>query len=591
MAMIVNQMPSSGIDNSTRRLLPVRYALKENERGFFVTCVDAPNIQVHVDRGFNASLAAARKYPECTIFLDGAVNGEPFMDVQRRIYNLDHHEGCVRAFTIATCEQAAVIVLKGLDLDGEQWTVFANEPDLDAVLAIWVLLNHMRLMADDSKVRARVMPIVRLQGVIDAHGFELLELSGLSEAAIRTVKEFIETLRAEEVQLKKAGEWEKIDPLKYTISALQSIDDLVYTPDDFRTQVHVDEMVRTPITSDKIAIACESELGIYELEQHLKSIHKDRLGLLILQKARSVFTIRQVDSFLPSTLEPVYDRLNQLDSATGVDRRWSGSSDIGGSPRGVGSKLDSGQIVDACVWVYRPIESLRRIIMIAGAAVLPAVVCWLLLLIANRGLPLGGLPGQMKGCGAAGYGGFSILLTAVSLGAFLVLARRIPGQFGLRSPSGWIWLVAIPVIPLIAIGGGLWLPLWMCAGGTDFGWPFLVVLTLGIVGAELLFRGVVHGVLTAEFNVQYPGGRRFLSIPNVVSSLAYTLSICVLFAPPWWMVADGASLISLVVWAVSALSMGVVCGFAREQGGSIVLPIAVHVVFAIIAWLLAPIIS
>ena len=55
-----------------------------------------------------------------TIFLDGAAKGEPFMDASRGIYNLDHHEGCVRSFTLSTCEQAMILIRKGLDLDGER---------------------------------------------------------------------------------------------------------------------------------------------------------------------------------------------------------------------------------------------------------------------------------------------------------------------------------------------------------------------------------------------------------------------------------------------------------------------------------------
>jgi hypothetical protein len=157
--------------------LPVRYQVKEDESGRYLTCVEASNIFVRIDKTLSVSASAARKYPKGTIFLDGAAKGEPFMDSSRGVYNLDHHEGCVRSFTLSTCEQAMIVIRRGLDLDGERWTVWANDPDLDTVLAIWLLLNHRRINEEGSSARKKIMPIVRLQGVIDAHGFELKELT------------------------------------------------------------------------------------------------------------------------------------------------------------------------------------------------------------------------------------------------------------------------------------------------------------------------------------------------------------------------------------------------------------------------------
>ena len=75
--------------------LPVRYQWKEDDAGSYLMCVEASNIQVRIERGVSLSAAAARKAPKGTIFLDGAAQGEPFMDASRGVYNLDHHEGCV----------------------------------------------------------------------------------------------------------------------------------------------------------------------------------------------------------------------------------------------------------------------------------------------------------------------------------------------------------------------------------------------------------------------------------------------------------------------------------------------------------------
>ncbi len=136
--------------------LPDRYRIKRDDTGAVLTCVEAPTVSVRVQHGFTVTAAAARSAAPGSVFLDGAAQGEPFLDPKREVYNLDHHEACVRSFLLATCEQAMVLVRKGLDLRKREWTVYANDADLDTVLAIWVLLNHLRLDDGSTETRARV---------------------------------------------------------------------------------------------------------------------------------------------------------------------------------------------------------------------------------------------------------------------------------------------------------------------------------------------------------------------------------------------------------------------------------------------------
>src|SRR5262245_66143048 len=138
-----------------------RYRIRDDPEGRVLVCSEAPTLRVRIERGVSVTAAAARGAAPGTIFVDGAAQGEPFVDPQRGVYNLDHHEGCVRAFTLAACEQAMVLIRKGLDLRKRDWTIVANDVDLDVLLAIWVLLNHLRLTGPDPHPRAAVMPLVR----------------------------------------------------------------------------------------------------------------------------------------------------------------------------------------------------------------------------------------------------------------------------------------------------------------------------------------------------------------------------------------------------------------------------------------------
>ncbi len=371
---------------ATQKHLPLRYQLKEDEKGPYLTCVEASNIAVRVERGLSVSASAARKYPKGTIFLDGAAQGEPFVDASKGVYNLDHHEGCVRAFTLATCEQVMIVILKGLDLDDERWSVWANEPDFDTVLAIWLLLNHRRIGGDDPALRRRMMPLVRLQGVIDAHGFELEDLTAFPSRLQKATLDTINELRSDELALKGQGVWGTTDLLEFTLATLRKIDELVYTPGDFEGMREVEELARVRISPQRLAVACHSDAGVYEVEEQLREVHGDRLGLLILQKDDRTYTVRQVDPFLPTNLDDVYDRLNLLDAAVSGNQRWGGSGDIGGSPRGAGTDLRIDEIVDICRWVFQPPTSGRRLATVGFGLVIVALALGAVVLAAGSGL-------------------------------------------------------------------------------------------------------------------------------------------------------------------------------------------------------------
>src|SRR5262245_63132848 len=205
---------------------PDRYRIKQERDGEVLTCVEAPTVTVRVKQGFCVTANAARNSPPGSIYLDGAAQGKPFIDPKREVYNLDHHQGCVRAFTLATCEQSMVLIRKGLDLRRRDWTVHANDADLDTVLAIWVLLNHIRLNDPEGETRARVMPLLRLEGAIDAHGLDLQELAALPPSVWAEASQWIDQLREHELSLKARGRWLRIDLVEHVARLLRAIDGL-----------------------------------------------------------------------------------------------------------------------------------------------------------------------------------------------------------------------------------------------------------------------------------------------------------------------------------------------------------------------------
>ena len=213
--------------------LPQRYIIKDSRDTRILTCLDALYIAVQVEAGLTVSASAALKSPAGTIYLDGVAQSEPFMDHEKQIFNFDHHEGCLRPFTLSTCEQVLLMILKGLDLRSREWSVFANEPDLDTILAIWLILNHQRIQQKDSGRRQFLYALVRHEGIIDSHGLEMTEFSGLPTELLIKTKKVIDYLRTEEIDLKKKAIWEEKDRLELTVMILHKIDRIIYRSDDF----------------------------------------------------------------------------------------------------------------------------------------------------------------------------------------------------------------------------------------------------------------------------------------------------------------------------------------------------------------------
>ena len=115
-------------------VIPERYSTREKDGTRSLECDEAPRIRVVIDPGMAASRSDASSLGERVILLDGAGTFGPLVDGDRKLFNLDHHSGCERLFTLATCEQALLLVHSGLRLAEDDWTIYANDPDLDTVL-------------------------------------------------------------------------------------------------------------------------------------------------------------------------------------------------------------------------------------------------------------------------------------------------------------------------------------------------------------------------------------------------------------------------------------------------------------------------
>lgn len=564
----------SGAEKLKADELPDRYSIRSKGDKREVVCTESPSLAVRVERGLSTPSSALRKAPPGSIYVDGAAQGGPFVDTERGVLNLDHHEGCVRSFTLSTCEQAMVLTRKGLDLKGREWTIYANDPDLDTVLAIWILLNHVRLNDVNPEIRRRIIPLVRLEGTIDAHGLEMQEFCGFPAKQQEKIFAQLEQLRGEELALKKEGKWGEIDFLQYTSEVLRAIDALVYPSRHFEGVIKVEELARAEISENRFAIVCRSETGVYEVEPELRRLYGSGLGVIALQKAPGVYTLRQVDMFLPFTLERAYEQLNLIDPAAGKRRsgnRWSGSGEIGGSPRGSGTALNPEQIARALAQSYRRATWGQRIGALSFAVLEtaaltggPILATYLFGWFYN---PTRSIEFYLRNY-AGIYAGVLCALSAVICVTAIGGRRKL---LGLSVPTGFDWLVMLPGALLGALFGGAWILVTTMTGFRailDLQWVY-IASAIGLpVAAEVLFRGLVHGGLAQHFPTMHSDGRWFVSWPVFISSILYASFSALPFLPFF----DR----DVGLTFAGALIFGVSSGMVRERSESLLACVILH---------------
>nr|MDJ0885516.1 CPBP family intramembrane metalloprotease [Desulfobacterales bacterium] len=494
----------------------------------------------------------------------------PFMDLEKHVYNFDHHEGVVRPFTLATCEQVMVMVMKGMDLRGRDWKIYANEPDLDTILSIWLLLNHVRINQKSKEELQGLYTLVRLESLIDAHGLELIHLSGLPIDLLNKTRKIIDYLREEEIDLKRHAIWEESDFLEHTALVLQKIDRLIYRSDEFLDFQDLKELSRVEIVNNRFAVAVASPQGIYEIEPFLIRLYGENIAIVILQNESGGYTLRRMDHFMPGDLKPIYNKLNFLDPVVrcrNEKNQWGGSGDIGGSPRGVGTQLTPREIAEACRDVFRPPTIMQRTLRFFHALAVVALVTGAAALI-QRYLPQTAWF-QSSQLAAVLSQSDLIFYLGVILFSALVLAIYSRGrlwQVGLGAPTGRAWWLMLPVGAAAALMGGVPVP-WAELPDMVTGFKIFYAVLLIPLAGELLFRGLVHGIVAKHSRVQRCDNGWALSFPNISATIMYAAFPALIMLGP-----DHLPLVhlgALIRITLAAIVFSLAAGLARERSHSL----------------------
>jgi hypothetical protein len=510
--------------------LPQRYKLRSGGgEPNHVVCDEAPRVKVQVRRDYAFSLSEAKELGERVILLDGAGTFGPLLDNKRRLYNLDHHQECERTFTLATCEQALLMVTSGLDLGEGDWRVFANEPDLDTLLALWCLLNHARLKDLRTESRDILYPLIRLEGAIDANGTELAKVCGLPKAVYERARKSLGDLLEREQGVKGGGDWLTLDLDVYTVEMLGAIDRIVYSVGDFRGYASIEEVYgHVEIGERSVAVLCRDDSGIYAVEKLLKERWGDQLAVVALEREPGHYTLRRASTLSDVDLNDAYNLLNQLDrhvDGRPPGKRWGGSESIGGSPRQVGSAFGPSELLRVLGRAFEPTKRWQRIRITMQST-------WLVALLAGLGVAAGALVQPNLGPAAATTLGAAILLLGSALASHNASKGRM-WLYGWRRPGGTRWLLPAVFAALLAIPlRGLFpVPEAFTPDRVAFALGSIAVLVLAM---EACFRGLAHGLLLRTARLPAPEDRARVTYPAAISALLYAIVATGLCLPTIW---------------------------------------------------------
>ena len=235
-----------------------------------------------------------------SIALDGAVQG-PAFDQERQVYSFDHHGGCIRHVTLATCEQVRDALLVGLRPAG--FRLYINDVDADSVLSTWLLLHPERLVDDGS---GAVLDLVRRVGRIDALGPGVVEEHPVHR---------------------------HLSPPAGVVSTLEVLKERLAVLDSWWSGGELPPGTRPPTTARGMWIEeASGELRLVEGDVEggfLGLYRRADFGVIWSPApgATRAYTVAKRSEFVRFDLTDFYDRCNVLEPG------WGGGSTVGGAPR------------------------------------------------------------------------------------------------------------------------------------------------------------------------------------------------------------------------------------------------------------------
>lgn len=295
-----------------------------------------------------------------SVGIDGFVGTGTWYNLDIPMMCLNHHEGCDRTVTLATCQQALRVVrlnvMKAFEdaYGNPTMHVDANDCDHDVCASWWVLKNHERCKA---ALNQHVNALIAITGDLDA------------TAGAYPIPRTIEMMRKIDwvydpyMQFRISGQIDKRDP-----SAFRGIIDSVC----LRIDAFVNGRAEMLDTMDRRYEDVRVEKGwrmIKELGTGARgSVFADGIEAFLsirerLDGAHSVSICKSSPFVRHFNVPRILNALNEEEGLTDKPDRWGGSDLVGGSPRVSGTRLSLDtqvKIINRCVETERDDMQRRR---------------------------------------------------------------------------------------------------------------------------------------------------------------------------------------------------------------------------------------
>jgi hypothetical protein len=288
-------------------------------------------IKLHIHPGKASNIVSLKKNYAMT--LDGYIPQAPYHDPILKLINFNHHEGVDRLSTRATCSQVLIAIRQGMmELfrnDGEiELDVYVNDCDQDVCLSWFLLKNHHLVV---NSMNPLINRLVHIEDMMDTCGGTypfhrdtpvLKEIAWIFEPY---------TL------FRLSGGLDRKNQAEYR-NVIDSVCSRIMNHITGNSQ-EIDLEIDYEVTHRAKNFCMIQERGRDDRMDYWGAGIKAFVAFREKNDGNYVYTIAKMSPFIKFDIEAILEKLKELEPG------WGGSSIIGGSPRGTGSKFKPEELI------------------------------------------------------------------------------------------------------------------------------------------------------------------------------------------------------------------------------------------------------
>jgi len=288
--------------------------------------------------------------PAGSIALDGYVKGATLFDETGPWVNFNHHEGVDRLSTSSTCLQVLLYIKAGFIDHFTNNTklnlrAYVNDCDQDTCLAIWLLANHKRVLG--TKSEDKIEKLVYTENCLDIFGGAYpytLDDQMISELA--WIFEPYTESRAHTKFMDAAKMAWVVKAVCKRISAFaDGLGKRILPRADYKHIYEVFPEIQTAARGWAFVAQEETYARL-----RLVSDYDAFVSLLGEDNGYFKYTIGKLKAMAAFPVRELYEVMNAAESLKGnkinESNNWSGSDNMGGSPRGSGSLITPKEMLE-----------------------------------------------------------------------------------------------------------------------------------------------------------------------------------------------------------------------------------------------------